>query len=72
MPWLVPGFGPLDARESMTAFGPESPKEQPPPESLRQQDRARLDSLESVRALARAAEGVTAGLGPSGKALRSQ
>jgi len=25
------------------------PKEQPPPESLRPKDRARLDSLESVR-----------------------
>ena len=35
-----------DARESFRETG--TPKEQPPPESLRHKDRARLDSLESA------------------------
>ena len=52
----VLGLRPRVARESPFT---RTPKEQPPPESLRQMDRAGPDSLESVRAATRAAEGVT-------------
>jgi len=51
--WRVTGGVKLpDGRAGESSLGDmlgEAPKEQPPPESLRPKDRARFDSLESVR-----------------------